>query len=332
MLGIPPPPLMNRNEIAPGISDYIYDDPKLLRQARRRLAKCWHSDKARFHHGLSTRDLESLGGGGGIFDDAFKRALELAGKSRGHYPASDRQRLSLHTSKLSLGSLGLTFLDEAVKQDTILSQQLANPRLQYGFKSSEDCPPCTPEFLFQQLLEAALTPPWSLPAQPTTWRHLPETCSPCTWASITQSYTHFFGDWDVNWRTLTLNLTSLEQASRDGRLPPPGRTHEFWWRWTLDPPTLGRGPSQRTIAFDLFCNYLQFAARILVHKIFRILLRQPDVLVDIDIGYPQVFGLFAEQLAKYGRGTEFWQMNYGFFSCRGQCQVARDSWEQKYRA
>ena len=100
----------------------------------------------------------------------------------------------------------------------------------------------------------------------------------------------------------------------------------------MDPPTLGRGPSQRTIAFDLFCNYLQFAARILVHKIFRILLRQPDVLVDIDIGYPQVFGLFAEQLAKHGRGTKFWQMNYGFFSCRGQCQAARDSWEQKYRA
>lgn len=195
MLGIPPPPLINRNEIAPGISDYLYDDPKLLRQARRRLAKCWHSDEARLHRGLSTRDLELLGS---IFDDAFNTALELARWCRRHYPASGRQRLSFHTSKLSSGSLKLIFLDEAAKQDTILSQQLANPRLKYGFKSAEDCPPCTPEFLFQQLLEAALTPPWSLPAQPTTWRHLPETCSPCTWASITQSYTYFFGDWDVN--------------------------------------------------------------------------------------------------------------------------------------
>ena len=246
MLGIPPPLLVNRNEIAPGISDYVYDDPKLLRQARRRLAKCWHSDKARLHRGLPTRDLESLSGGGGIFDDSFNRALELARKCRGHYPASDRQRLSLHTSKLSLGSPGLTFLDEAAKQDTVLSQQLANPRLKYGFKSAEGCPPCTPEFLFQQLLEAALTPPWSLPAQPTTWRHLPETCSPCTWASISQSYTHFFGDWDVNWRTLTLNLTSLEQASRDGRLPPPGRTHEFWQRQLDLGPTHTRTRSFKT--------------------------------------------------------------------------------------
>lgn len=330
---------------ASGIGNYLYDDPKLLRQARRRLAKCWHSDKARLHNGLSTQDLRRLSRNDGLLDDALHRALGLAEETRGRYPVFVLPRLitNFNTSKLSLNSSELTFLDEAARQDTILAQQLADPTSTYGFKPAKDCPPCTPDFLIREVLEAAYTPPWSLPAQPAKWRHLPETCASCTWATIHQSFTHFFGDWDIDWRTLTLNLTDLEQASYDGRLPPPGRVHEFWWSYDLDPPKLdsrGNPPSQRRIAFDLFCKYSRVAAKIMQRKVFGINVTEeegnanPHVLPMHHIlnkGYPQVIHLFIEQLAKYGRETEVWQRARGFSRCRKECQAARDVWEQDHR-
>ncbi|KAJ4985141.1 hypothetical protein SVAN01_09368 [Stagonosporopsis vannaccii] len=379
VLGIPSPPIFDHGACrgnAADIGDYIYDDPKLLKSARRQLSKCWHSDKARLHKGLSTKDLKLLNRNDGIFEDALNRALQLAHEGRGKYPtfivtirengttyeemyleAFARESWLWTTSKLALGSMDLTFLNEATKQDPILAQQLSNSSVPYAFKQAKDCPPCTPDFLLRELIEAALTPVFYLPAQAAAWRHIPETCAPCTWATIHRDYRYFFGDWQIDWKTLSLELTGLEQASRDGRLPPPGRTHEFWWRKDLDPPKLdsrGNAPSQRRIVFDLFCKYLRVTASVIVRKTLGITMTKDrsnpyedeNVAVAYDLWqmrrvpfgdgkeYPQVIHLFTEQLARYGRNTTVWrdQSTKHFFVCRDECLAARELWDRENRA
>ncbi|KAF2123614.1 hypothetical protein P153DRAFT_361854 [Dothidotthia symphoricarpi CBS 119687] len=381
VLGIPSPPIFEHGGIlnTADIGFHVYEEANIIERAYKKTFKCWHVDRLIRHKGLSMVDMRKISGSEGILLDARNRALVVAEKGEGHYPAwiypprkgpiletrrYPRESVQWTTSSITIKRSDFTFLREVAKGDATSNSYVDDQKPTFSFKQPKDCPPCTPDHLIRTFIEGAFTPAWHLPAQPAYWRHIPSTCARCDWSTIQESYTFFFGPWSFNWQAMTLNFTNLAAASEEGRLPPPGLAHEFWWTRDIDPPYLNKDddtPTQCRIFLQLLRKYMLFTLRTVQHTIFD---TAEERGVDINLTHvrsrnnisntvewrlwqqgrtvgskwlpkdagrewPQVIHLFAEQLAKYGRNTTEWKP-YNFWD-NYERYLARDSAREEWK-